>query len=426
MGCPFLQQQQQQQTAVRPRDVPYERLYRPWSWVLSSFSNVLIFILLILVLLVIVYKRRLSSARRRGPKVSHRRVNVLKTVEGTTGKIRAVVTGGNGSIGSAIVKCLIDDGGYEVHSLDLLIPDEEDRDPRVSSYIQTDVTSQEDLEISFKGAEVVFHAASASMNLHTPNSALMHTNTTGTERVIAACKQCGVKRLIYTSSSLVALSARGCFSDPSGITPANIERPLNAYSASKALAETLVCAANGAAGLATCALRPAMVLGTRDRATLACLTQRMFNCGAGNQCWQLAPVASCAQAHLLAEKCLLKEGKSSIAAGKAYFICGVRVPLGELFGKMEGQTTLWGHSPPQCYPRWQLLLMGYLNLAVYALLGVGPLGSDLTPAWVGTMADHNCDCTPACKELGWRGHLPPWEGMVREVVGEYRRQKKDV
>ena len=82
--------------------------------------------------------------------------------------------------------------------------------------------------------------------------------------------------------------------------------------------------------------------------------------------------------------------------------------------------------------------MRYLNLAVYALLGVGPLGSDLTPAWVGplgsdltpawvgTMADHNCDCTPACKELGWKGHLPPWEGVVREVVEEYRRQKKDV
>ena len=61
--------------------------------------------------------------------------------------------------------------------------------------------------------------------------------------------------------------------------------------------------------------------------------------------------------------------------------------MGVLLGKMEGGTTLQEQAPPQCYPKW--LLMAYLNLAVCAVLGVGPLGSDLTSARVGTMGDHN-------------------------------------
>ena len=66
-----------------------------------------------------------------------------------------------------------------------------------------------------------------------------------------------------------------------------------------------------------------MVLGMRDRAALACLTKLTFYCRAGEECWQLAHIVSCAQVHRLAEKQLLKDGTSSIAAGKAYFICGV-------------------------------------------------------------------------------------------------------
>ena len=429
MGCPFLRQQQQPKIE-RPRDVPYESLYRPWSWMLSSFLNLFIFILLALILLVL-YKRRLSSSRLCGPRVSYRKVDVLKADGSKSGKIRAVVTGGNGGTGSAIVKRLVEDGAYEVHSLDLSIPDEEDRDPRVSSYIQTDITSLEDLEIALKGAAVVFHAASVSANLHTAGSSILNANTTGTERVIAACKRCGVNRLIYTSSALATLRGRGCFSDPAGTTPANTECPLNPYSASVAFAERLVCAANGTGGLVTCALRPAMILGTRDPFTLACLTQRMYYCGAGDECWQMAPVASCAQAHLLAEKQLLKGGKSATVAGKAYFISGVRVPLRDLFGKMEkdGETTLWGQPPPQSYSRWRVQLLAYLNVAVHTVLGVNLMGSDFVPANISMLVDQNCDCTPACKELGWKMDFPPWEEMVRGVVKEYRQlveEKKDV
>eukprot|EP00731_Ephydatia_muelleri_P000091 Em0001g91a len=407
MGCPFLRQQQQPKIE-RPRDVPYESLYRPWSWMLSSFLNLFIFILLALILLVL-YKRRLSSSRLCGPRVSYRKVDVLKADGSKSGKIRAVVTGGNGGTGSAIVKRLVEDGAYEVHSLDLSIPDEEDRDPRVSSYIQTDITSLEDLEIALKGAAVVFHAASVSANLHTAGSSILNANTTGTERVIAACKRCGVNRLIYTSSALATLRGRGCFSDPAGTTPANTECPLNPYFRLRGVrGETRVrCERDG---------------GARDR---------MYYCGAGDECWQMAPVASCAQAHLLAEKQLLKGGKSATVAGKAYFISGVRVPLRDLFGKMEkyGETTLWGQPPPQSYSRWRVQLLAYLNVAVHTVLGVNLMGSDFVPANISMLVDQNCDCTPACKELGWKMDFPPWEEMVRGVVKEYRQlveEKKDV
>ncbi len=52
------------------------------------------------------------------------------------GKIKAVVTGGSGSLGKQIVRCLIEDGNYLIYSLDLFIPAEKDRNDDVYSYIQ--------------------------------------------------------------------------------------------------------------------------------------------------------------------------------------------------------------------------------------------------------------------------------------------------
>ena len=70
--------------------------------------------------------------------VSYRRVEVNQTNAESEEKVNTVVVGGNGGLGKSLVKCLLEDGEYKVHSLDLMIPDEEERNGEVCSYIQAD------------------------------------------------------------------------------------------------------------------------------------------------------------------------------------------------------------------------------------------------------------------------------------------------
>ena len=72
----------------------------------------------------------------------------------------AVVIGGSGYLGKRLVKQLLDDGNYQVHSLDLTIPPDTKRHPGVRSYIQTDITEKEHVKKALRGMDVVFHTAS--------------------------------------------------------------------------------------------------------------------------------------------------------------------------------------------------------------------------------------------------------------------------
>ena len=349
----------------------------------------------------------------------------LQAIGGDRGKkVRALVTGGSGSLGKAIVQRLLDDGGYEVHSLDLRIPDERDRNPHVSFYIQADVTSLDDLVTAFEGIGAVFHTAAVLPRLGLTEEECYRVNVGGTANVIAACTRCRVARLIYTSSGSAVLTENGYFSSPSGRTPPNTRAPINMYAGSKARAEGLISSANGCEGLLTCALRPGMILGADNLSTILCLTQRLFYYDDGHDCWQMAPIRAVAEAHLLAEKKLQLEGSDSVVAGNTYFICGVRVPIRDLYGKMEGpSTTIWGQSPPFYLPKRLMMFLAHVNVALYSVTRVSIFGEGLVPANISMLADHNCDCTPACKELGWKMDFPPWEEMVKEVVKEYRQQQ---
>ena len=383
--------------------------------------TLLIGIVLFVFLLRFVTSRNSSGSRSHVPFMRTQ----SQTEKGGRKKVRALVTGGSGSLGKAIVRRLLEDGCYEVHSLDLKLPDEKDRNPHVSSYVQADVTNLDDLVTAFEGIDAVFHTAATLPRLGLTEEECYRVNVGGTINVVTACTRCHVSRLIYTSSGSAVMTEKGSFSNPTGPTPPNTRAPVNMYAGSKARAEEAVCASNGRDGLLTCALRPGMILGVDNVSTILCLTYRLFYYDDGHDCWQIAPIASLADAHLLAEKKLQLEGGDSVAAGNTYFICGVRVPMRDLYGKMEGPaTTIWGQPPPFYLPKRLLMFLAHVNVALYSLTGVsvfGASGEGLVPANISMLADHNCDCTPACKELGWKMDFPPWEEMVRGVVKEYRQ-----
>lgn len=109
----------------------------------------------------------------------------------------------------------------------------------------------------------VFHIASYGMSgLEMLNVPLIYAvNVAGTEHLLAACRERGVRRLVYTSS----YNAVFCGDALHGPAEADVayapdERHADHYSRTKGRAERLVLAANAPA-LATCALRAAGIYG---------------------------------------------------------------------------------------------------------------------------------------------------------------------
>jgi len=98
---------------------------------LAVIGSVQFFVFILLVGIAYTFLKR-RKVGENGRSVQTRGVNA--GAEGKPGLNYAVVTGGNGCLGKRMVKNLLADGRYKVHSLDLRIPREEDRNP-VNPYI---------------------------------------------------------------------------------------------------------------------------------------------------------------------------------------------------------------------------------------------------------------------------------------------------
>lgn len=372
-------------------------------------GGVVVLIAAATILGVLICRRQFGRKHRR--QVPYKRLELAQQSTESDKKISALVLGGSGSVGKALVKCLLSNGAYQVHSLDLRIPSDDALNRQVSSYIQTDITNLADLEAAFKGVDVVFHTASALPQLSVSEAEMYRINAGGTENVIAACKHNGVKRLVYTSTCNVAMTEKGS--------------PVYPYAGSKAFAEEAVCKANGTGGLLTCALRPGMILSADNCNTPSLMTRVYYPGEFSNIQYQYAPVEAIAKAHLLAEKKLYREGRDSAAAGKAYFTCGRTITFKSFYGQMSGDTTIWGQSPPVLIPTWFLYSLAYFNIAMYSIFGTSPFGSFgnfLTPQMLRTVYSYSVyDSTPACEELGWDMDFPPLEVIAKDIIEGYKQ-----
>ena len=129
------------------------------------------------------------------------------------GKVNALVTGAGGCVGQHMVECLLEDGSYNVHCLDLQIPTEEQRSEEVCSYIQADIGNYKDMVEALQRMDAVFHIAGLTpmFGLFFTQGDYYHVNVTGT---VQACQECNVKKLIYTSSVAVVMQKGGTITMP--------------------------------------------------------------------------------------------------------------------------------------------------------------------------------------------------------------------
>jgi nucleoside-diphosphate-sugar epimerase len=170
-----------------------------------------------------------------------------------------------------------------------------------------------------RGVDTVYHTAAVA-GIWGPWKLFFDANTLGTQHVIAGCRQHGVSKLVFTSSPSVTFEGR----DQYGVDESAPYAPrwLAHYPHSKALAEQQVLAANGCNGLSTCALRPHLIWGPRDRHLVPRLIDRqrqgtLRRIGDGKNLIDTIYVENAAVAHLQAADAL---SAGSPLCGRAYFL----------------------------------------------------------------------------------------------------------
>lgn len=229
--------------------------------------------------------------------------------------VKALVTGGGGFLGGAIVSALLSRGD-SVKAIQRGIY------PELSAIgcdaIQGDLTDQDAIINAAKDCDVIFHVA-AKAGVWGDYDEYYQANVLATKNVIEACKQNNISRLIYTSTPSVVFDG----TDEEGIDESvpYAKRFFNAYQKTKAEAEELILKKNSPE-LKTVALRPHLIWGPGDnhlapRVISRAKAGRLRLVGDKENKVDSCYIDNAVQAHLLVADEL---AKNACSAGKAYFI----------------------------------------------------------------------------------------------------------
>lgn len=321
--------------------------------------------------------------------------------------MKALVTGGGGFLGGAIVRMLRERGDevvsfsrnshWQLESLGV-------------RQVSGDVADKDALTAAAKSCDIIFHVA-AKAGIWGEYSEYQHANVTGTEAVIAACRANNISRLVATGSPSVVFDGRDIEGgDESLPYPDHYEAH---YPQTKMLAELLVLRANSP-GLATVSLRPHLIWGPGDNHLVPRIIRkakagRLKRIGNRLCLADTIYIDNAATAHLLAADRLCP---GSQIAGKAYFISNDEpVPLWDMVDRIlaaGGLPPVRGKISPElarfigagCEKVWSLL----------RLAGEPPLtrfvANELSTA-------HWFDISAAKRDLGYVPDISIEEGLKR-------------
>ncbi|MDX9707925.1 MAG: NAD-dependent epimerase/dehydratase family protein [Trichloromonas sp.] len=321
--------------------------------------------------------------------------------------MKALVTGGGGFLGLAIVS-LLRQRGDQVRSLARNVYPE--LEALGVEQIRGDLADARAVTDAAAGCDLVFHVA-AKAGVWGDYPDYYRANVIGTDNVIAACRAHGIDRLVYTSSPSVVFDGKDMEGvDESVPYPAHFEAH---YPRTKAEAEKLVLAANGPL-LATTALRPHLVWGPGDNH----LVPRILDRGARGRLRRIGNrpclvdtlyIDNAALAHLQAADHL---AVGSPVAGKAYFLAqGEPKPVWDVVDRILAA----GNLPPvtRTISPQLAYAAGWLLEKTYTLLrlsGEPPMtrfaARELSTA-------HWFDLSAARRDFGYEPRISFDEGMER-------------
>ena len=201
-----------------------------------------------------------------------------------------------------------------------------------------DIRDRDGLRRAVQGVDVVFHLAaliSIPYSYESPSS-YVGTNIEGTLNILEAAKECGVKRVVHTSTSEVYGTARS--------VPISEEHPLQGqspYSASKIGADKLAEAFHLSFGLPVVTVRPFNTYGPRQSARAIiptiitqALTQPAVKLGSLHPTRDLNFVKDTVEGFIRAAECPEAVGKTiNIGSGREISIGDLANMILKLVGK---------------------------------------------------------------------------------------------
>ena len=321
--------------------------------------------------------------------------------------MKALVTGGGGFLGGAVVRRLRQ-RGRDVRSLTRSAYPWLDELGVEQAF--ADLADRDAVAKAVAGCDIVYHVA-AKAGVWGRHADYFSTNVTGTENILAACKAHGVRKLVYTSTPSIVHTG-------GDIEGANESLPYathfdSHYTATKAVAEKAVLAANGP-DLATVALRPHLVWGPSDPHLIPRILERaragkLRRIGARPVKVDVTFIDNAADAHLNAAD---KLDVGAPPAGKAYFISnGEPVDLWDFVNRVLAEAGL----PPvsRTVSAWKARLAGRVLERMYKLLRLSaePPMTRFVASQLST--SHWYDIGAARRDLGYEPRVTIVDGLKR-------------
>lgn len=328
---------------------------------------------------------------------------------GEAARMNALVTGGGGFLGGAVVRRLRARGDRVTVLGRSEYPALVELGVRV---LRGDVRDRTTLARAVEGADVVFHVAAKTGIVGDPRE-FWSVNVDGTRHVIEACRAGGTRLLVHTSSPSVVFG-RDALSGVDESQPYP-RRFLAAYPESKAAAEYLVLSANSH-GLRTTALRPHLIWGPGDPHLIPRVVQRarmgrLVQVGGGENLVDITYVDNAAEAHVLAADELSGMGRCS---GRAYFISqGRPVRLWPWINDLLKRLGI--AEVRRRLPFGVAHLVGHVMETTYRLLGRSdePLMTRFLASQLAK--DHYFSTDAARRDIGYNPQVSTEEGMDRLV-----------
>jgi polyketide synthase len=318
---------------------------------------------------------------------------------------RALVTGGNGFLGSHLVRRLVE-AGHEVRVLAQPGTDLDRIAGLDAEVVRGDLLDGGSLAAACAGVELVFHLAGVVQD-YGPRALFERVNVGGTRALLAAAVSRGVRRLVFVSS-LAVHRYRGFSSGDEAAPRDNAAHP---YGGSKIACEDLLREADAASRIEAVIARPGVFpFGEGDRLVLPELVRNrrklmLVGGGRARLCTVYAPN--------LADG-LLRCAEVPAARGQVYVLADDETPTWrELFGALFGGL---GIEPPRrSVPLALALFAAFVaELVSRTLLRGRPPAINLYRV---SLVGRDCvfSNAKARRELGWTPRVPFPEAMARTV-----------
>ncbi|MFO0867316.1 MAG: NAD-dependent epimerase/dehydratase family protein [Pirellulales bacterium] len=333
---------------------------------------------------------------------------------------QVLVTGATGFIGTILLRKLLA-RGCRVRALTRRDPGQappgmasdpelQARAARQLEWVQGDVLDAPSLVRAAAGCRRIFHLAAYAKNWAPQREIFQQFNVGGLRNVIAAAREVGVERVVWTSTMLtLGTTRRDEVADESRPRPS--PHCLTDYEASKVAAEEVAREAVSD-GVPIVIVNPARVFGPGHLTEGNALAQLIDDydrgrfpilLNAGVNVGNYVFVDDVAEGHLLA----MERGR----VGERYILGGENVSLRQFFRTIDEVSGKRHWQIPIFRPG--ALFFSWMQLQRARWFGVYPT---ITPGWVRTfLTDWNFTSAKAQRELGYQ-YLSLREGLERTVT----------